>query len=90
MIGIRYKDPSAKLDYTIDWAQWLRTDTLATSAWTSSPAGLTLSNEGRSQADTVVWIDGGVNGTTYTITNTITTTNGRRDERSFQLTIQNQ
>ena len=68
------KAKAGKLDYTINWGDWLDTDVIGTSTWTL-PSGLTEVKSGiDSPATTVtIWISGGEVGSFYKITNTITT-----------------
>lgn len=83
------KDPSASLDYGFDWLvrAWLAAgETIVTSVWTV-PAGLSMITSGLSGGKSVVWLAGGVVGVTYTVTNTITTSAGRTDERSIQIQV---
>jgi hypothetical protein len=82
------KDPSATLDYTLDWGAWLASDTIATSDWTV-PTGLTLVRSEVTPSQAIAWISGGVVGTTYAVTNTITTTGGRTDTRTIMFTVSN-
>ena len=85
------KDPDAVLDYGVDWSPWLETgETISTSEWTASPDGLTVMDEpapGMSGTSTLVWLSGGVAGRTYRVTNRITTTAGRIDERSIEIRV---
>ncbi len=82
------KDPDSTLDYTIDWTEWLAgTDTISTSTWIV-PAGLTKVSDTKSLLTTTVWIRGGTAGTSYTVTNRIVTVNGRTDDRSINLVIE--
>jgi hypothetical protein len=84
------KDPASKLDYSNDWSEWLVTgDTISLSTWTAD-AGINLSGESISGAVTTTFADGGTSGATYKITNRITTTGGRIDERSFRLIVKDQ
>ena len=79
-------DPDAKLDYGCDWSDWLPTGaTIATSTWTVTPTGPTLSADSKSTTATVVWVSGGTAGTVYTLTNRITDSDGRIDDRSIRL-----
>jgi hypothetical protein len=82
------KDPSATLDYTLDWGAWLASDTIATSIW-SVPTGLTLERSEFTQTQAIAWISGGVVGASYAVTNTITTVGGRTDTRTIMFTICN-
>lgn len=80
--------PSSKLDYGFDWKTlgWLETgETITSSSW-AIPSNLIKSDERNVNGVTSVMIDGGVSGTSYTITNTITTSNSRIDSRSIKLT----
>tara|TARA_A100000164_G_C21800279_1_gene720307 strand:- start:386 stop:676 length:291 start_codon:yes stop_codon:yes gene_type:complete len=88
------KTPEASLDYSFDWSSWLDTDTsetVTTSVWTvpselSQPYAAT--NTG---TRTTVWLASGIKGRTYTIKNTITTTNSastnRSDSRIFKIKV---
>ena len=83
------KDPAAKLDYYIDWTNWLTgTDSLTTSTWTCTDTTITISTAtGISSNTTTVWVSGGVDGEVYDVTNHIVTAGSRIDERSIQFTI---
>ncbi len=81
------KDPSAVLDYMIDWSRWLKGDTIQTSQWTV-PAGLALVSQTNTTTTTTVWLSGGTAGQTYTVTNRITTASGRTDERSIIIKVE--
>lgn len=80
------KDPSARLDYQIDWSAWLDTDTIATSEWTV-PTGLTKYSDSFTANSAIVWIEGGTAGEEYPVTNQITTTGGRIDQRSIKIVV---
>ena len=81
------KDPSAILDYSIDWSLWLDGDTIQSSSWTV-PQGLTKASETNNNSTTTVWLSGGTLDQTYTVTNRITTANGRTDERSILIKVE--
>lgn len=79
-------DPDALLDYSVDWSDWLpSTDTIATSTWSISPSGPTLSSSTNDTTTTTIWVDGCTAGVTYTLTNHITTADGREDDRTITL-----
>lgn len=86
------QDPADVLDYALDWSDWLDDgETIASSTWAVTPAGLTTSltsivNNGTAA---VVWLSGGVADRMYTVTNHITTTDSRTVERSIAVTIRN-
>jgi len=84
------KDPDAKLDYGLDWSAWLDGDTITASAWDADPSGLTLSQEAFGDTTAAVWVEDGVVGRKYNLTNRITTAAGRETERTFSLLIKEQ
>lgn len=92
---MKRKDPDALKDYRKNWALWLAgedgtgTDTILDSTWTI-PDGLTLEDETFDDTTATIWLSGGTLRTTYTVTNHITTTEGREEEDSFYITIRNQ
>lgn len=82
------KDPDAVLDYEVNWATWLGTDTIATSEW--------LTAEGISEADatntataTTIWLSGGDVGQVYDVVNRITTVGGRTNDQTIRVRIMN-
>ncbi len=81
------KDPNAVLDYSVDWSRWLDGDTIATSVWTV-PAGLTKVSDTNTTTKTTAWLSGGAADQSYTVTNRITTTGGRTEDRSFILKVE--
>ena len=89
------KDPSAILDYGLEWRSWLsQGDELATATWTVTGADdelVVLSEGGRapSVSDTAAkcWLSGGTPGTTYRLACRVTTTGGRVDERSITIAV---
>jgi hypothetical protein len=85
------KDPSACLDYSWDWTDWLTGigDTIS-SATVTVPDGLTAAGD-KAVADAVItqFVSGGTIGETYTLVCQITTSGGRIDERSIYLIISN-
>ena len=76
------KDPNAVLDYTIDWTRWLAGDQIATSEWLV-PVGLTKMADSKTASSATVWLSSGTAGQSYTVTNRITTSAGRTEDRSF-------
>jgi hypothetical protein len=82
------KDPVAILDYTIDWSDWLDTDTIKTSTW-EADTGITIDATSGTTTATTVWLSGGTAETKYEITNTITTLGGRTTRQSFTLWVKN-
>ena len=84
------KDPDAVLDYSIDWTNWLETaDALSTSAWVAE-TGLTVDASPAPSilgGVTTVWLSGGSAGQKYEVTNSIVTTGGRADDRTFVVNV---
>lgn len=83
------KDPQAVLDYKIDWSEWLDTDAISDSSWSTADTGITIDSDEFNTTETVVWLSSGTVGTTYTLTNHITTTGGRQDDRSIKIKVKN-
>jgi hypothetical protein len=83
------KDPNAALDYTIDWADWLGADVIAASTWTvASPAGgLASATPSFTNTTAKTWLSGGTAGQVVRVTNRITTSLGRIDDRSFNVRL---
>lgn len=62
---------------SIDWTRALNDgDSIATSSWASTPAGLTLSAATLVGAVAQTRVSGGAAGTAYTLRNAVTTTGG--------------
>lgn len=77
------KDPTAILDYTVDWQDWLQTgETIQTSTWIA-PSGITINDDSNSSSSATVWLSGGTKGKTYRVTNRIVTNQGRDNPRSI-------
>ncbi|WP_020474565.1 phage fiber-tail adaptor protein [Zavarzinella formosa] len=81
------KDPSARLDYQIDWSDWLDDETIAVSVWTV-PAGIIQYGSATNTATSAtIWLTGGTPGTDYSIVNQITTTEARINQQTLKLLI---
>ena len=97
------KDPDAKLNYTIDWHDWLDTgESITTSTWSitanESPISLTVDSTAIGDYTDVspivtnqlatVYLSGGTVGVTYTVTNHIVTTpSSLEDDRSIKFIL---
>lgn len=87
------KDPDAKLDYTVKWSLWLRAgETIETSEWiivgsvtpwTTRPGGYEFIDGGF----TTVWLQGGTLSELCQITNRVTTSQGRTEDKTTNLRI---
>lgn len=81
------KDPDATLDYQIDWGDWLVTgDSIVGSAW--SVSGATIEDDTQfADTSATVWVSGGTVGMPIYLTNTITTSEGRIDQRTLVVQV---
>lgn len=81
--------PGADLDYGFDWTKrgYLQSDETITSSTWDVPEGVTKSREMISDDGTITaaFFAGGVDGTSYVITNHIVTSGGRTDARTITL-----
>lgn len=82
------KDPRAVLDYLFDWSGWLApAETITASTMTVDPAGLTVQSASFTATTATVWLTGGTLGARHAVTNHVTTSAGRQDDRTIQVTI---
>lgn len=83
------KDPSARLDYTIDWAAWLApdSDSITAASVPAPPDGLTVESTTWTATLTTLWISGGTAGSSYDVTVRIETASGRIDERTIVIGV---
>lgn len=88
MRAVGTKAAAEVIDFALDWSGLLGSDRVATSSWTISLPGATVT-----QSYTIggtlntVWISGGVTGQFYDFDNTITTIDGRTESAAFRLEI---
>lgn len=87
--GIVTKDPASDLDFSVNWAEWLGADTITASTWIApSRSGLTLHSQSVLNGVTTTWMRNGKVGGPYRVVNHIETAAGRKDDRSFLVTVQ--
>ena len=86
---MQYKSPGAVLDYVHDISAELGTDTISTSTW-ALDSGITKDSDTTTTTAATAWISGGTLGRTYSLTNTLITTDGRTHVKTFYLRIQDQ
>jgi hypothetical protein len=85
------KDPQSRVDYAIDWSGYLDGQVVAGSAWSVQPAeagGLAVDAASFDLARTAATLAGGVVGHVYTATNRVTLSDGRSDQRSITLRVE--
>lgn len=81
------KDPNAVLDFSCDWSGWLQDgETITGSEWFPDD-GITMGATSFAGGRTVVWLSGGTAGQRYAVTNRITTSAGRVDDRTLRITV---
>lgn len=82
------KDPQAILRYKFNWSPWLEAgETLVTSLFLHTSATLVIDQAVIQGGFTVFRASGGTDGETVLITNSITSSTGRLDERTARLRI---
>lgn len=87
--GTCVKDPQETRLFKMDWSAPLGTDTITSSSWVV-PAGLTITANGvvSGNTKTYVILSGGEAGKSYTVTNTVVTSNtGETWQRSGRLDV---
>ena len=82
------KDPHATLDYTVDFTDWLASPVDTISAQTATGTGVTVDGSTiLAGKKVVVWVSGGVLGSTGSVRVHITTVGGRIDDRTMYFKI---
>lgn len=84
VLGSFEQQPAEKLDYPIDHADWLGSDSLASHTVTISPTGPTVSST-LGSSSVVVWVSGLTNAVKYKLTVTVTTLAGRIKQSEFYI-----
>lgn len=91
-MSYQLKDPRARVDYQIDWgSSYLDGRTIAASQWTVSPdetGGIEVDEDSFDLQRTTVTVTGGVPGHLYRVGNRVTLSDGRSDERSLSLRVE--
>lgn len=81
------KDPDAVLDYKFDWTQWLALDEIIESSTVLPSPGITVDSSVFTDNTSTVWLSAGTSGTLYSVTNRITTNQGRIDDRTIKVRV---
>lgn len=85
------KDPQSRVDYAIDWAGYLDRQAVAASLWSVTPTeagGIAVEETAFAPARTSATLSGGVIGHVYSVSNLVTLSDGRSDERSIVLRVE--
>lgn len=88
-MAIFVKDPAATIDYAIDWsAGYLGGETISTSVWRVMPEGLAVMASAIAPGRTSVTLAGGDAGAVYRVTNSAAFSDGRSDERTIVVRVE--
>jgi len=91
MLATFIKQPADQLDYDIDYGRWLPDGDAVTMAETAvEPVGeLVIESVQITDRIVKVWLAGGIDGGSYKITVTASTSGGRIKETEFRLRVRN-
>lgn len=81
------KDPQAVLDYEFNWGEWLGPSEIISASEVIASPGITVDSSSNSDTAVTVWLSGGTAGQPYTVTNRITTNQGRVDDRTMTIRV---
>tara|TARA_B100000780_G_scaffold268628_1_gene226744 strand:+ start:402 stop:674 length:273 start_codon:yes stop_codon:yes gene_type:complete len=82
------KQPTERLDYDIDFTNWLPTgDAIVTTVTSSTPAGLTIYVTDAATIIPKVWVAAGVDKKSYIVSVTVDTSQGRTKEVNFKVKV---
>lgn len=81
------KDKDARLDFAFNWADWVaHGDKIIASTWEADP-GINLEFGFLDGALSVIWVSGGAETNWYALTNTVTSADGRIDQRVLRIFV---
>ena len=88
------KSDSGVLSYTLDYSDWIGTDTISSSNWVISTISgdstpLAANSNSNTTTKATVILSAGTVGNIYTATNTIVTAGGFTEERHFRVVVKN-
>ena len=89
-MAIFLKDPAAVIDYAVDWqAAYLAGQSVVESVWAVVPGGgLAVAASSHDAGRSTATLTGGVAGCVYRLTNSVTFSDGRSDERSLDVRVE--
>lgn len=91
-MSLYLKDPQARIDYAIDWGEaYLDGQIIADSEWAVTPdedGGAIVEVASFDLRRTAATVSGGVPGRLYRIGNRVTLSDGRSDERSLTVRVE--
>lgn len=87
ILGTFTKQPSDAMDYDIDYTDWLTSGDNVQSAVVTPDTGITLDSMVINDPRIKIWLSGGTAGTTYKITCTMTSADGRVRQDEFKIRV---
>ena len=93
-MSVFVKDPGSTgrpvlVDYLVDWSDWLSaSETIAASTFYVNSTGLQVTSVSATTDTATVWLQGGVRGSVYRVTNKITSNQSRQDERHIVVRVE--
>lgn len=88
-MAIFLKDPAATIDYAIDWdAGYLAGQSIVASRWAVLPDGLAVAGDAIETGRTSATLAGGLPGLVYHVTNQVMLSDGRSDERTLVVRVE--
>ena len=91
-MAIFLKDPAAVIDYAVDWqSAYLAGQTITQSSWAvvpDDPGGLVVAVAVLADGRNVATLTGGQRGCVYRLVNRVTFSDGRSDERSLDVRVE--
>lgn len=100
-MAIYLKDPAAVIDYAVDWAAAYLAGatteatteagavaTIVDSSWAVVPGGLAIATSRHDAGRSTATLSGGTRGCVYRLTNRVTFSDGRSDERSLDVRVE--
>lgn len=87
-LGNFTKQPVDVVDYDIDYSQWLTSgDNVESAVVNVVPEGLTVESVFINDPKLKIWVSGGIDATTYKVTVTMTTADGRVKQDEFKIKV---
>ena len=81
------KDPSAVLDWTFDWSNWLAAAETITDHTITADTGIMVDSSTEDAGVVTVWLSGGTAGENYKVACLVETSAGRTDERTLWIRV---
>jgi hypothetical protein len=87
ILGTFIKQPSDTMDYDIDYTDWLTTGDNVSSVVITKDTGITVDSSFINDPRVKIWLSGGTAGTTYKVTCTMTSADGRIRQDEFKVKV---